>query len=439
MDWRDLVRDKLVSPQEAVKAVKPGDQVEVAPFTCTPFTLCSALYERRHELKGVRIDHPAGLFPWVRPGEENGFEVRTPYATPADRDGVNAGRVEYYPVGHWHADNPSPGFFQEPDVYLVPVSPPDRHGYCSFGPGVWFSPTYCQRAKTVIAEVHENFIRTGGHNFIHISQIDYFTEAQQPTGGAPVPPRTDEETAVTEVICTLVASELIKDRDTLQIGIGTVSSAMMLYLHDKQDLGMQTEMIPGGTAELVSAGVLTGRYKTLHKGKVVGSVLVAMPEEEMALIDGNPAFELYEFGYADDVRLLIQQENLVAINNALLVDLTGQVASETIGPRVWTGVGGQTAFAIAANFSRGGRSITVLPSSHLLDGQRVSRIVPVLPEGTVVTVPRTFVDYVVTEHGIARLRGKTVRERIGELISIAHPDFRGELKKEAQRLYGLAV
>lgn len=439
MDWRKELGSKLVSPQEAVALVKPGDQVMMPFFNCTPHTLCAALYERRSELPNVRIDHAVSLFAWVRPDEESGLEVHTLYATPVDRDAVNAGRVEYLPTARWRRDEVPAGWIQEPDVYMLPVSPPDRHGYCSFGPGVWFSPTFCRRAKTVIAEVHENFIRTGGRNFVHVSQLDYLTEAQQPTGGTVLPPRTEEETAVTEVACTLAASELIRDRDTIQIGIGTVSSAIALYLHDKHDLGMQTEMIPGGTVDLVDEGVLTGRYKTLHEGKVVGSVLVSMPPEEVARIDGHPAFELHEFGYCDDVRLLTQQDNLVAINNALFVDLTGQVASETIGPRVWTGVGGQTAFAIAAQYSNGGRSIIMLPSSHLLDGQRVTRIMPTLPEGTVVTVPRTYVDYVVTEHGIATLRGKTVRERIGELIGVAHPDFRAELKAEAKRVYGIAV
>ena len=439
MDWRKELGSKLVSPQEAVAVVKPGDQVMVAPFTCTPHTLCNALYDRRSELSNVRIDHPASLFAWVRPDDESGLEVHTPYATPLDRAGVNAGQVEYLPTARWRGDEVPPGLIQEPDVYLLAVSPPDRHGYCSFGPGVWFSPTFCQRATTVVAEVHESFIRTGGKNFVHISQLDYLTEAQQPTGGAPIPPRTEEETAVTEVVCTLAASELIRDRDTIQVGIGTVSAAVAQYLHDKHDLGMQTEMVPGGTVDLVEEGVLTGRYKTLHEGKVCGSVLVGMAPEEMARIDGHPAFELYEFGYSDDIRLLTRQDNLVAINNALFVDLTGQVASETIGPQVWTGAGGQTAFAIAAQYSNGGRSIIMLPSSHVLDGQRVTRIMPTLPEGTVVTVPRTYVDYVVTEHGIATLRGKTVRERIGELIGVAHPDFRAELKAEAQRVYGITV
>src|SRR3990170_6858552 len=172
MDWRSQVADKLVSPQEAVAVVKPGDQVTAAPFTCTPFTLCGALYERRSGLQGVRIDHPAGLFAWVRPDEEETpFEVHDNYATPMDRDMVNAGKVEYLPIGRWRGDEVPAGFVAEPDVFLVPISPPDRHGYCSFGPGGWFSRRLAEGAKTVVAEVHENFIRTGGENYVHISRI----------------------------------------------------------------------------------------------------------------------------------------------------------------------------------------------------------------------------------------------------------------------------
>jgi len=434
-----MVGDKLMSPQEAVRVVKSGDQVMVGVINVTPFTLCQALYDRRSELKGVRIDHPAALFPWVEPGQEdNTFEVHEFYATAMNRDRVNSGEVWYHPLARWREGEMPDGLPQQPDVYLVPISPPDRHGYCSFGPGVFFSPTYCRSSRIVIAEVHENFIRTGGQNFVHVSQIDRMCEAKRATGTFPTQPRTEEETLTTEVICTLVATELIRDRDTIQIGIGTIASAMGVYLGDKHDLGIHTEIVTGGIADLVRQGVVTGRYKTLHLGKVVASAAL-VPQEEMALIDGNPAFELYEFSYIDDVRTLVRNDNLVAINNALMVDLTGQVASETIGPRVWTGVGGQTAFSIAANYSKGGRSITVLPSSHILNGQRVSRIVPMLPEGAAVTVLRTFVDYVVTEHGIARLRGKAVRERIGELIAVAHPDFRAELRAEAKRLYGVGV
>jgi len=440
MSWQAKVGGKLVSPEEAVGMVNSGDHVAVGPFSTTPFTLCEALYERRSALEGVRIDHPAGLFVWMRPEDENGaFRARTNYATPLDRHLVNSGKVDYLPIGRWRADEVAPGYDEPNDVFMVPLSPPDSQGFCSFGPGLWMSRRLAQMATTVIAEVHESFIRTGGENYIHMSDVDYFCKAEQATGTLPIPARTDEETFVTEVICTLVASELVHDRDTVQIGVGTVSAAMGLYLGDKHDLGVQTELITGGIPALVRDGAVTGKYKTLHREKVVGSACAALSNEELAMIDGHPAFELYDFGYTDDVRLLAQQDSLVAINNALLVDLTGQVASETVGAQVVTGVGGQTAFMMAAQYSRGGRSIAVTPSSYVLSGERVSRIVAALPEGTVVTVPRTFVDYVVTEHGIASLRGKTVRERIGELIAVAHPDFSAELKAQALRVYAVEV
>lgn len=438
MTWRDMVSDKLMSPAEVVQAVKSGDVVAISAINCTPFTLCQALYERRSELSDVRIDHPAPLFPWAQPDDEGPFILNDLYATPADRQMANAGRVEYRPVARWRADLPPDGFVASPDVYLVPVSPPDRHGYCSFGPGVFFSPSFCRSAATVIGEVHESFIRTGGDNYVHVSQLDRLCEAAAPTGALPVAPRSDEESLVTEVIGTLVAAELVNDRDTVQIGIGTVASAMGAFLGEKEDLGIQTEIITGGIAELVRQGVINGKYKTRHQGKVVGSIAL-VPEDELALIDANPAYELYEFGYVDDVRYLIQQDNLVAINNALQIDLTGQVAAETIGSMIWSGVGGQTAFAIAANYSKGGRSVTVLPSTSLVDGERVSRIVPTLPGGAAVTIPRTLVDYVVTEHGIAHLRGKSLRERAQELIAIAHPDFHAELRREAARVFNVSM
>jgi len=304
---------------------------------------------------------------------------------------------------------------------------------------VWFSPTMIRNANVVIAEVHEDFIRTGGQNSVHVSQINHFTEAASEPRRITLARRKDEEIPIVEVICTIVASDLIRDGDTLQIGVGTVSAALAPYLKDKVDLGVHTELITGGIAELARDGVISGRRKTLHPGKVVASALAVIGRDERELIDGNPLFELYEFSYVDDLRIIMQHDNMVAVNNAIMVDLTGQVAAETIGTRIWTGTGGQTAFALGSSYSRGGRSIIVLPSSHIVAGEHVSRIVPTLPDGTVVTVPRTFVDSVVTEHGIATLQGKTVRERIGELIAIAHPDFRAELKRQALRLYGISV
>jgi len=436
MRWSDEVRDKLMDARSALSVVKSGDSVVVAPFTCTPQTLCRALYERRREIEKVRVFHPVALFPWFQ-DDPAGLSLSTFFATEADRAHVNSGDVEYFPVTRWTADSLPPAFPREPDVFLVAVSPPDKHGYCSFGPGVWFSPTYVEQAQHVIAEVREDFIRTSGTNFVHLSKLDALVEAGPAPQKVELPTRRDEDVAVVEVVCTLVASELIRDRDTIQIGVGTVSAALGLYLRERQDLGIHTEIITGGIAELVRDGVVTGRFKTLHRGKVVGSSLAAIDRAERVLIDNNPVFELYEFNYVNDVRVILQHENMVAVNNALMVDLTGQVASETVGSRVWTGAGGQASFAIGATYAPGGRSIIVLPSSAATAEGPKSRIVSALPSGTSVTVTRDYVDYVVTEHGIATLRGKSYRERIGELIAIADPDARHQLKREAAETYGI--
>ncbi|TMB18298.1 MAG: hypothetical protein E6J71_12685 [Deltaproteobacteria bacterium] len=437
MSWREAVGGRLTTPAEALRRVRPGDTVAVAPYTSTPLTLCRALHARRHELTNVRIEHGAGLFAWDAEGAAGGepFTVVTNYATTADRVGVNAGRVEYLPVSHWHADAMAPGFNVEPDVYLLPVSPPDAQGRVSFGTGVWFSPALCRGARSVIGEVHEDFVRLGGDSWAPVERFTHLVPAEGATAGAPPPPRSKEETAATEVICTLVAHELVRDRDTLQIGVGTVSAALGLYLDHRHDLGVQSEAITAGIPELVRQEVVTGRYKTLHPGLVVGSFAIDLSPADLAFIDGHPAFALYGFGTTDDVTHLVRERNLTAVNNALLVDLTGQVASESIGSSIWSGAGGQTAFAIAAAYAPGGRAIFVLPSTHRVKGALRSRIVAALEPATVVTVPRGLVDYVVTEHGIARLRGKTLRERVSELIAVAHPDFRAELRAEARRLH----
>jgi 4-hydroxybutyrate CoA-transferase len=439
MRWQDRVGSKLVSAQTAVAKVASGQTVGVGTYTCTPQTLCRALAERgrRGELENVRIDHAAALFCWTSPELRRAFALRDNFATPFNRAAIHEAAVDYLPISVWQSGVTPPHFDANPDFYLVPISPPDAHGYCSFGPGVWFSNLLCRGAKCVVGEVHPEFIRTGGDNFVHVSEVDFFVEAEDVASAVipPGAPPSAEEIAATDAICNLVAAELVRDGDTLQMGIGTVSSSLAKFLGFRNDLGIQTELITGGTAELVSAGVVTGARKSMYPGKVVGSALVALGPEELAAIDGNPVFELYDFGTTDDLRRLAQQKNFVAVNNALVVDLTGQVSAESFDHRPFTGVGGQTVFMIAGAYSEGGHSVSVLPSSSRPAGAaRVSRIVAGFPPGTAVTVPRTFVDYVVTEHGIAQLRGLSIRQRAAALIEIAHPKFRAELRSQAKSL-----
>jgi 4-hydroxybutyrate CoA-transferase len=297
------------------------------------------------------------------------------------------------------------------------------------------SKTMTAAARVVIGEVREDFIRTGGENFIHFSEITNFVESTTPPATLPATTRNEEEVTATEIICTLVANELINDGDTVQIGLGSVSSPLAMYLDNKNDLGIHTEVIPGGVARLVQKGVITGKYKTVNPGKVVASAGIGVFPDELDIIDHNPNFEFYDFTYTDDLRLLVNQKNYVAVNNALAVDLGGQACSESIGPLMYTGTGGQAIFTVTAAYSNPGKSVLVTPSSAIVKGKRISRIVPTLEAGSVVTAQRAFVDYVVTEYGIATLRGKSLRQRAATLIEVAHPEFRPDLMREAQRIY----
>ncbi|OGO50066.1 MAG: hypothetical protein A2148_06115 [Chloroflexi bacterium RBG_16_68_14] len=434
MDWRSVYAKKLMTPEEAVATVQSGEKIHFGLFQSTPSSLLRALFARKDELEGVRIHHSVSPFLWAQPGTEKAFRTQSSFVTAADRDATAAGLVDYLPVGYYNSGMLPPGF-DEYDTFMVRVSPPDRHGYCSFGAALWFGRSMAEHSRRVVAEVDESAIRTGGDNYLHVDQIEILVEKTGDDLPIPVPARTEEDIAITEVIGTLVASELVQDGDTLQIGFGTVSAAIGAYLGDKHDLGIQTELIPGGIPTLVEAGVINGKYKTVHPNKVVGAAFAALSPEEMALVDGNPAYELYDFTHTDDLALLLQEPRFVAINNALLVDLGGNVSAESIGPRLWSGAGGQTIFCIVASYAPAGRSIIVLPSSSLVKGERRSRIVPMLPEGSQITAQRAFVDYVVTEHGIATLHGKNLRERAGELISIAHPDFRAELRDAAKAFH----
>lgn len=436
-DWHARVTDKLVSPEEAVALVKHGDVVWAGGWTSVPPQLCAALAARGPELQDVTIVSFLTPYKWDTPENLANFKVVTAYASPLDRAAVREGRIEYVPVAQFREGHMPPGLDRY-DVALIPISPPDEDGWCSFGSGVFFGPTVSTVSKTLVGEIHPEFIRTGGQNRIHISRFERVIEYNLPPAVAPIPPRSEETEVAAQVICTLVANEIVYDGCTLQFGIGDVSAALPAFLGERRDLGVHTELLPGGVPDLVEAGVITGRNKPHHVGKVVASALGQVSPDDLRRIDGNPTYELYDFTHTDDLRMLLQIENFVAVNNAMAVDLTGNVSSETQGPNLFSGTGGQAAFAVGASTAAGG-SVIVLPSSSLVNGSRATRIVGGHPPGTVVTVHRGFVDYVVTEQGIARLRGKSIRERIGELISVAHPDFQAELKKDALRLYGIAV
>ncbi len=436
-DWRERYAHLLTTPEEAVRVVNDGDRVVIGMHYQTPLALCRALAARHRELRGVEIENSISTFiSWWPEGDHDAFTVRTFFLQASDRPAMRRGLLDYVIQAPIREDE-SYWLDRTPDVFLVSVSPPDADGWCSFGMSVWGAPEVAREARHVIGEVNERFVRTGGDNRIHISRFEKLVEAPPTWKHLRRPGRTPEETAVAEVICTIVVQELIEDGDTIQIGTGTVSAALAPFLAHRRDLGVHSELIFGGIPTLVEQGVVTGARKTVHPGKVVGASFGPLEPHEWKLVDGNPTYELYCMSHTNDIRVIAAHDHMVAVNNALQVDLTGQINGESLGPTIYSGIGGAFAFPVGALHSRGGRSITVLPSTSVVDGQRVSRIVAALPEGSAVTVPRGYADIVVTEYGVARLKGQTLRKRIDELVDIAHPDFRAELRAQARRLYGV--
>jgi 4-hydroxybutyrate CoA-transferase len=437
MSWKEEYKRKLVTPEEAVSHIKSGDRV-VFVQGMEPQALGLALASRLGELENVTLSMrtPGRDFGWYDPGWEISFKIEVGFPLPIVRD-IIAGRRCDLAIGSlgfiFHEEERGPA-----DAVLLEVSPPDAHGYCSFGASVWTKKTECRHAKCVMAEVNKNLIRTYGDNFIHISEIDYFVEhtpsGKQP-GGTDLLGRKSVEAGEAEKAIAGYVSTLVRDGDTLQVGVGATSEwcCTLGTFENKVDLGWHSETTPRGIIKLIRDGVINGRRKTLNPNKAVATACGGGTKEDMDWVNMNPAFELHSAEYCLDVRVIAQHDNMVAINSAVSVDFAGQIAAESIGPRVISGAGGQTAFAIGSFLSKDGRNITVLTSTT--GGGKVSRITPMLAEGTVVTVPRTISDYVVTEYGIAHIKGKTQRQRALELIGIAHPDFRAELKKEAEKLY----
>ncbi|MBI4310673.1 MAG: 4-hydroxybutyrate CoA-transferase [Chloroflexi bacterium] len=434
MDWREIYKRRLVSAEEAMQVVKSGDTV-VFPHGGEPEALGFALAARKEEVRGVKVLLPVPRidFGWYDPGWEDSFQVIPSFATAMARKLLDERRIDYLiETGGRQFTKPlteRTGDFPRMDIYLTQVSPPDANGFCSFGAVRWDKKEMVRRARVSIAQVNPRFIRTYGDNFIHVSEITSFVEHESEILERPVIPQEPAVPAIAQYV-----SQLIRDGDTIQIGAGTASEGIVGAgaLNDKLDLGLHTERCTRGLVDLVVNGVITGKRKSLHTGKAIAANFACSAREE-TLIDRNPQFEAYSVEHINDIRTIAGHDNFVAINSALAVDFTGQTAAESLGARTWSGPGGQIAFAVGAFLSHGGRFISCLPSTAA--GGKVSRIVPQLDAGTTITVPRTFADYVVTEYGIARLMGKTARERAQGLIAVAHPDFRAELQKAARKLF----
>ena len=432
-NWRDIYKSRVVSANEAVSHIKSGNRVVVAHASGSPEILLRALVENKDAYKNVEIVHMVsmGASEYCLPEMEKHFVHNSLFAGATTRKAIHDGRA-FFTVSHF---SQIPRLFTEKilpvDVTLCMVSLPDEHGFCSFGVSVDYTKPAAESSKLVIAEVTPNMPRTLGDAFIHVSGLDCIVE----TESSPIilqPPRIS---GLDEKIGGYCA-ELIKDGDCLQLGIGAVPDSILGFLKQKKDLGIHTEMFSDGVVDLVEAGVITCTKKNFHPGKMVATFFMGT-EKLYKFVHNNPMVQMFSVDYTNNPAIIAQNNNMVSVNSTLQVDLTGQGASESIGYKQFSGTGGQADFIRGAAWSKGGRSILAFHSTA--SGDKISRIVPHLDEGAVVTTTRSDIHYAVTEYGIADLRGKSVPERAKALITIAHPDFRGELKKEFQRIYNRKV
>ncbi len=435
MKWQEEYQRRLVPAEEALSIIRPGDRV-VIPIGCNPQLLGDTLASRMGELQDVEIAHTAAGWPyvWLQPGLEGPFKViHEHWASPLGWEAMKARRHDFLPAPfslRFKGSEEGRTAQEErvPDVVMVQVTPPDNNGMVNLGPHLWNQREYIARARCSLAEVSSHIPRCHGDTELPVDAFTHFVEYESPSLAA----RHLRPGPTVQAIAQHVA-ELVKDGDTLQIGGGSTSFGVAYCgpFDHKQNLGWHAEITPSPVVRLVRDGVINGSRKSINTGKAVSCGIVG-DEDDWDFLQDNPAFDLRGCGYVLDPRTVAANDNMVAINAALMVDLTGQIAAESIGPTMLSGTGGLLEVVIGTLWSRGGRSITVMPTTN--DEGRSSRIVPLLPEGTIVSVPRVLADIVVTEHGVARLLGKSMRERAEELIAISHPDSRTRLREEAQRL-----
>lgn len=419
--WTDTYRSKVTSAANALAEVRSAQRVYIHPGAAEPEGLVHALIERAGELHGVEIIHllTLGEAGYVGPGMESHFRHTAMFVGGNVREAVNEGRADYMPVCLSEIPALFTGGLLPIDVCLIQVSPPDEHGFCSFGVGVDCTRTAAEVARTVIAEVNTEMPRTLGDSFIHVNKLDRILETSRPILELPRRPSTELNRRIARYVANLV-----EDGSTLQLGIGGIPDAVLGYLTDRKDLGVHTEMFSDGVMELIEAGVINNERKTLHRGKIISGFLMGS-KKLYTFVHNNPLIEMHPSEYTNDPFIIAANDRMVAINSALQVDLTGQVCADSMGTSVFSGVGGQADFVRGAARSKGGKPIIALPSTARDD--TISRIVPALDLGAGVVTTRADVHYVVTEYGIASLHGKTLRQRAEALISIAHPAFREPL------------
>lgn len=423
---------QTVAAEEAVAAIRSGDRVFVHTAAAAPVVLVEALTARAPELRGVEMVHlhTEGPAPYADAALAESFHTSAFFIGANVRAAIAAGHADFIPVFLSEV----PALFRRRvlplDVALVQVSPPDRHGFCSLGVSVDATRAAVDTATTVIAQVNPQMPRTHGDGLVHTSRIAFAVEAD-----VPLPEHTPAALTETDLALGRHAAALVEDGATLQMGIGAIPDAVLAALGDHRDLGVHTEMFSDGLLPLLERGVVTNARKRVHPGKIVASFAIGT-RRLYDFLDDNPLVAMLDCAYVNDTAVIRRNPRVTAINSAIEVDLTGQVVADSIGTRMYSGVGGQMDFVRGASLSDGGKPIIALPSTT---GRGESRIVPVVKPGAGVVTTRAHMHFVVTEHGVADLYGKTLRERARALIGVAHPDHREALGRAAFERFGRAV
>ena len=427
-EWREEYSQRITSKEEAIKKVKSKDRVVFGHAAGEPIVLVDELVQQKERLQDVEIVHmvPLRECKYCLPEMGPHFRHNSLFAGAGTRQAIKEGRADYTPTFF----SEIPRLFKDKilpvDVALIQLAPPDDQGYMSFGISVDYTLQAVKSSKIVIAEVNAQMPSTYGPK-VHVSDIDFIVESDRPLIEIPLPKITPIEEKIGNYI-----ADLVPDRANLQLGIGGIPDAALKFLVGKKDLGIHTEMFSDGVVELYEKGIITNEYNNLHPGKFIATFLMGT-NHLYKFVDKNPIVEMHPVDYTNNILIAGKVEKLISINSALQIDLFGQVCADTLGTQQYSGVGGQVDFVRASSVSPGGKSIIALSSTN--KAETITRIVAKLNEGTCVTTSRNDVHYVVTEYGIANLRGITIRERAKRLIEIAHPKFREQLLLEFNKQF----
>ena len=433
MDWKQYYQSHRMTALEAVRLIKSGDRVFLTGNCSVPLHLLSALVEYAPNLQNVELCQALTVAgsEYVNPEMEGHLRVNSFFVSHNVRKAIHEGRADFTPV----LLSEFPLLFQKGilslDVALVHISPPDEDGYCRLGIEAGLTRSQAESAKLVIAQVNKQMPSMMGDTLFHVIQLGAIVEVDEPLAELPMTNDTDHQ--LVQRIAGFIA-ERIPDGATLQLGIGGIPDAVLGYLYEKKDLGIHSELFSDGVIDLVEKGIINGSRKTIHTGKITAGFILGT-RRLYDWVHNNPLIEIRRTEYVNNPFIIAQNKNMVAINSAIEIDLTGQVCSDSIGTKIYSGVGGQMDFIYGASLSDGGLPIIALPSTTTLkDGTIISRIVPMLKPGAGVVTSRNHVHYIATEYGMVDLYGKTIRQRTQALISIAHPDFRDDLTAQAKQL-----